>query len=115
MSLGYEAEFDALVSSLSPRPMLVYTLVEDDTFQATLNEIIRDLPSRYPNVAARRLGGDRGRRTRRILTDDTPSGLSEEGRRRLALFTVAALGEPPTIEGAGCVPPVFVDDSAIVL
>ncbi len=110
----FEAELDALVSSLSPRPMIVYTLVEDDTFQASLNEIIRDLPSRYSNVLLvdwAKIVADEPD----VLTDDTPSGLSEEGRRRLALFTVAALGEPPTIEGAGCVPPVFVDDSAIVL
>ena len=57
----YESELDALVASLSPRPLLLYTLVEDDTFQASLNEIIRDLPSRYPNVVHRRLGRDRGR------------------------------------------------------
>ncbi len=111
---AYEAELDALVSSLSPRPMLVYTLVEDDTFQATLNDVIRDLPSRYPNVLivdwAEIVAAEPD-----VLTADTPSGLSAEGRGRLALFTVAALGEPPTIEAAGCVPPVFVDDSAIVL
>lgn len=111
---AYEAELDALVSSLSPRPVLAYTLVEDDTFQVSLNEIVRDLPTRYPNVLvldwAEIVAAEPD-----VLSDETPSGLSDEGRRRLALFTVAALGEPPTIDGAGCVPPVFVDDSAIVL
>jgi hypothetical protein len=110
----YAIELDALVSSLSPRPMLVYTLVEDDTFQADLNTVIRDLPSRHPHVLivdwAEIVAAEPD-----VLTDDTPSGLSEEGRARLALFTVAELGEPPTIEAVGCVPPVFVDDSAIVL
>jgi len=110
----YEVELDALVASLSPRPMLLYTLVEDGTYQAALNVIIREVPERYPNVVlvdwAEIVAEEPD-----VLTADTPSGLSEEGRSRLALFTVAALGEPPVVDGAGCVPPVFVDDSAIVL
>lgn len=111
---AYRAELDALVRSLAPRPMLAFTLVEDDTFQADLNEIVRALPSAHPNVVVvdwARIAADE---PDEILAD-TPSGLSEEGRSRLALFTAAALGEPPTSEDAGCVPPVFTDDSAIVL
>jgi hypothetical protein len=112
---AFRDELDALLTELDPRPVLLYTIVEDDTFQADLNEIIRDMPRFHPNVvlldwAEIAVGDDT-----EIILADTPSGLSEEGRRRLALFTAAALGEPPTNTSAGCVPPVFVDDSAIVL
>lgn len=110
----FDAEFDALITSLSPRPVLVYTLVDDDTFKASLNQVIRALPGHFPNVVvvdwAEIVAAEPD-----ILTADTPSGLSDEGRGRLALFTAAAFGEPPTTDGAGCVPPVFIDDSAIVL
>lgn len=111
---SFRAELDALVDELDPRPVLLYTIVEDDTFQADLNDVIRDMPRFHPNVVildwAEIAAVDA-----EILLDETPSGLSVEGRRRLALFTAAALGEPPTSEAAGCVPPIFVDDSAIVL
>jgi hypothetical protein len=111
---GFRRELEALITSLSPRPILVDTLVEDDTFQAALNEIIRDLPRSHPNVVILDWAVIAAAEPD-VLLADTPSGLSDEGRNRLALFTVAALGEPPVTDGAGCVPPVFVDDSAIVL
>jgi hypothetical protein len=111
---AFRSELDALLAELDPRPVLLYTLVEDDTFQAGLNEVIRDMPRFHPHVVlldwAEIAAADA-----EVILADTPSGLSEEGRRRLALFTAAALGEPPTSEAAGCVPAVFVDDSAIVL
>lgn len=112
---AFRDELDALLTELDPRPVLLYTIVEDDTFQATLNEIIRGMPGFHPNVVlldwAEVAAGD----DRDVILADSPSGLSEEGRRRLALFTAAALGEPPMTEAPGCVPPMFVDDSAIVL
>lgn len=111
---SFGVELDALVTSLSPRPIIVYALAENDTFQSSLNNIIRELPRRHPNVVivdwAEIVAADPD-----VILADTPSGLSTEGRSRLAVFTAAALGEPPTTDGAGCVPPVFVDDSAIVL
>ena len=111
---AFRAEIETLLVELDPRPVLLYTLVEDDTFQAELNDVLRDLPRFHPRVVvldwAQIADADAD-----VILADTPSGLSEEGRRRLALFTAAALGEPPTSEAAGCVPPVFVDDSAIVL
>jgi len=111
---AFRAEFDALLVELDPRPVLLYTLVEDDTFQVELNDVIRDLTRFHPHVVlldwAEISTGEAD-----VILADTPSGLSEEGRRRLALFTAAALGEPPIADDAGCLTPVFVDDSAIVL
>jgi len=94
--------------------VLLYTLVEGDTFQADLNAVIRDMPRFHAHVVLLEWAQIAAEEADVIL-GDTPSGLSEEGLRRLALFTAAALGEPPTTEAAGCVPAVFVDDSAIVL
>lgn len=111
---AFRSELDALLVELDPRPVLLYTLVEDDTFQVDLNEVIRDMPRFHPHVVLLDWSQIAADDTEVILAA-TPSGLSDEGRRRLALFTAAALGEPPTTEAAGCVPPVFVDDSAIVL
>ena len=111
---GFRSELEALLVELDPRPVLLYTLVEDDTFQADLNQVIRDMPRFHANVVVLDWAQIAAAEADVILAD-TPSGLSEEGLRRLALFTAAALGEPPTAEAAGCVPPVFVDDSAIVL
>jgi hypothetical protein len=111
---AFRTELDALLVELDPRPVLLYTLVEDDTFQTELNTIIRDMPRFHPHVVLLDWAEIAAAEAEVILAD-TPSGLSEEGRRRLALFTAAALGEPPTTEAAGCVPAVFVDDSAIVL
>lgn len=111
---AFRAEFEALLVELEPRPVLIYTLVEDDTFQADLNDVIRDLARFHPQVVLldwARIAADEAE----VILADTPSGLSDEGRRRLALFTAATLGEPPETEAAGCVPAVFVDDSAIVL
>ncbi|MDW3213525.1 MAG: hypothetical protein R8G01_05990 [Ilumatobacteraceae bacterium] len=111
---AFRSELETLIAELDPRPVLLYTLVEDDTFQTDLNEVIRDLPRFHPNLVIldwAQIAADEAE----VILADSPSGLSEEGRRRLALFTAAALGEPPTTEAAGCVPPVFVDDSAIVL
>jgi hypothetical protein len=112
---GFRDELDALIDELDPRPVLLYTLAETDTYQSDLNEAIRDMPRFHPNVVILDWAEISAGADTEVILADTPSGLSEEGRRRLALFTAAALGEPPQREAPGCVPPVFVDDSAIVL
>lgn len=110
----FQTELNELIISLSPRPMIVYTLAETGADRAALNAIIRDLPRFYPNVVILDFAAVAAAEPDAVLAD-TPSGLSADGLGRLALQTAATLGEPPTVEGAGCVPPVFVDDSAIVL
>jgi hypothetical protein len=111
---GFEAELNDLVAALAPRPTLVYTLAEVDADRTAVNTIIRDLPRFHPNVVVLDFA-DVVADDPDVVLADTPSGLSEEGLGRLALHTAATLGEPPTTDNAGCVPPVFVDDSAIVL
>ena len=112
--VAYRLELDALLTALSPRPIILYTLAEDDTFQPDINEVLRAVPSTHPNVVvldwAEIVAAEPD-----VLLADTPSGLSEEGLGRLALFTVATLGEAPPGEAPGCLPPIFVDDSAIVI
>ena len=111
---AYRQNLEELIDAIEPRPTVLYTLVEDDTYQAGLNEIIRDLPRFHPNVVvvdwAEIVAAEPD-----VLAADTPSGLSDEGGRRLALFTAAAFGEAPTGAEPGCLDPFFVDDSAIVL
>lgn len=110
----FENDLTELVTAVSPRPTIVYTVYENDTYQASLNEIIRQLPRFFPNVVivdwAQIVAADPD-----VLVADTPSDLSDEGRGRLALFTAAALGQAPSGEPPGCVESVFTDDSAIVL
>ncbi len=111
---GFRDDLTELVTDVSPRPTIVYTVYEDDTFQESLNEIIRELPRFFPNVVvidwAQIVAAEPDK-----LVADTPSDLSDEGRARLALFTAAALGEAPSGATPGCVESVFTDDSAIVL
>lgn len=111
---AFEADLTDLLTAVSPRPTLVYTVYEDDTYQASLNEIIRELPRFFPNVViidwAQIVAAEPDK-----LVADTPSDLSDEGRARFALFTAAALGEAPAGETPGCVESVFTDDTAIVL
>lgn len=111
---AFQRDMEELIEAIEPRPTLVYTLVEDDTYQVDLNAIIRELPRFHPNVVvidwAEIVAAEPD-----VLVADTPSGLSDEGRSRLTLFTAAALGEPPDGVEPGCVEPFFVDDSAIVL
>jgi hypothetical protein len=111
---NFETELNDLIAALSPRPTLVYTLAEVTTDRAALNAIIRNLPRFHPNVVVLDFA-DVVDAEPDVVLADTPSGLSEEGLGRLALHTAATLGEAPTTDGAGCLPPVFVDDSAIVI
>lgn len=111
---AYRQDLEELIDAIEPRPTILYTLVEDDTNQEALNEIIRDLPRFHPNVVVVDWAEIVAAETD-VLTADTPSGLSDEGGRRLALFTAAALGEAPAGAEPGCLEPFFVDDSAIVL
>ncbi len=113
--VAFQTELDALLTELDPHPVLLYTIVEDDTYQSDLNQIIRDVPRFHPHVVVLDWAEIAAGEESEFIVAETPSGLSDEGRRRLALQTAAALGEPPTTEGAGCVSPVFTDDSAIVL
>jgi hypothetical protein len=49
-----------------------------------------------------------------LLVDGGPA-VTEDGSGRLVLYTAAALGEAPGGTLGECLPPVFTDDSAIVL
>ncbi|MEO6652338.1 MAG: hypothetical protein ABIP17_06750 [Ilumatobacteraceae bacterium] len=111
---AFRTDLTALVTAVSPRPTIVYTVDEDDTYQESLNEIIRELPRFFSNVVVidwAQIVRDEPD----VFVADTPSDLSDEGRARLALFTAAALGEAPSGAEPGCVESIFTDDSAIVL
>lgn len=111
---AFRAALDDLVASLGPRPVILYTVAEDDTFHADVNAAIRTVATDHANVLlldwAEIVAAEPD-----ALVADTPSGLSDEGLGRLALFTVATLGEAPVGDEPGCEPPFFVDDSAIVI
>ena len=111
---AFRIELDELLTSLSPRPIILYTVAEDDSFHAEINEVVRAVPDGHPNVIvldfAEIVAAEPD-----VLLAESPSGLSDEGLGRLALFTVATLGEAPPGDTPGCGEPFFVDDSAIVI
>ncbi len=111
---AYARQLEAVLDRLSPRPTIVYTLSEVTADAVAINEIIRELPRAHPNVvvvdwaAATEVDLD-------LLLKDGGPALTDEGSRRLVLFTAAALGKPLSGEAGECLPSPFTDDSAIVL
>lgn len=104
----------AVLDRLEPRPTLLYTVAEIDDDQVAANRVLREQATLRPNVIVIDWAAAAGEEPDLLLDDGGPSP-TEEGAGRLALFTVASLGEVPDAEQGECLEPVFADDSAIVL
>jgi hypothetical protein len=105
----FEAQYDALLRRLSPLPVVVYTVTEDEVDKAEVNDTIRTLANRYDNVIMVDWAEKSAAEPDQLLAADDLH-LSNLGRERLALFTVAALGKTTAGEPE-CLDPVFTDDS----
>ena len=105
----FGAKYDALLRRLSPLPVVVYTVTEDEVNKAEVNDEIRALAQEYDNVIVVDWAEKSAAEPDVLLADDGLH-LSNEGRGRLSLFTVAALGKT-TVGEPDCLDPVFTDDS----
>jgi hypothetical protein len=110
----FTRSLDELLRRLAPRPVVIYTVTETDAERAELNEMIRDRPRYHLNLVVIDWAEITAVDAEILLVDDGPL-LTEEGSRRLVLYTAAALREAPGEPPGDCLPSVFTDDSAIVL
>ena len=96
-----------LVDRVAPRPVFVYTLVDDRDGRAAVNDVIRALPETHPNVLVIEFAdaGDDGvdavNAAGRQLTDD--------GMKRFSIRSAAAIGEAPGDEEGACLPSQYQD------
>lgn len=110
--LAFRDAYNAVLERIAPRPVIIYTVTEVEPDRVALNDFIRSRPLFHPNIVVVDWAEITAADPDKLLTDDGLH-LSEEGRGRLGIFTVAALGEaPPTIGEPACLPTAFTDDSA---
>ncbi len=105
----FTAQYDALLRRLSPLPVVVYTVTEDEANKAAVNDAIRELADDYENVILVDWAETSAAAPDDLLNSDDLH-LTNLGRDRLALFSVAALGKTDVGEPE-CLDPVFTDDS----
>ena len=107
-------ELDVLLDTVTPRPVLLYTVSELEPGQDEINDVIRSRAEIYPNIVIVDWAEATAAEPDILLEDGGPDPTSE-GADRLALFMAAALGRPAGEPVGECLPPAFADDSAIVL
>ena len=107
-------QLERIIGRLSSRPVLLYTITQEDDAAAELNETIRAIGEERPNVVIVDWGAAVAFEQIVDLTgdDNLPN---EEGMGRIVLLTAAALGEPSSGGRGTCLEPRFTDDSAIVI
>lgn len=106
---AFAAQYDALLRRLTPRPVIMFTVTEDEVEKAEVNGVIRALAANYENVLVIDWAEISADAPEELLGSDDLH-LSNLGRERLSLFTVAALGKTTTGE-PDCLEPLFTDDS----
>ncbi len=110
----FERTLREILDRVAPRPTLLYTISGADRQRTEVNEVIREQASAFPSVIVVDWAAAAAAEPERLLDDGGPTP-TEEGSGRLVLFTAAALGDAPGGGEGECLPPVFTDDSAIVL
>lgn len=110
----FERTLDDLLDRLAPRPVILYTVAELGDDQVEINRLLRARDRSRPNVVIVDWAGPTSDDPELLLDDGGPYP-TDEGARRLALFTAAALGETPSGDPGECLDAVFTDDSAIVI
>jgi hypothetical protein len=106
----FATEYEAVLRRLSPLPVVVYTVTEDEAVKAELNDVIRTLVEEFDNVIMVDWAEKSAEEPDELLANDNLH-LSNVGRDRLSLFTVAALGKT-TVGEPDCLDPVFTAGSA---
>jgi hypothetical protein len=106
---AFATELDAVLERVSPRPTVLFTLLEVDDGRAAVNEVIRDRVETHPNVLIvefAEAGGDDV-----ALLDDEGLELTEDGMKRFSIRTAAAFGKAPGDDDGTCLPSDYVDDT----
>lgn len=103
----YESDLTRIVDSLAPRPTVLLTATVFRDTMKLVNESIRAVAAKYPNVAV--LDWSAASTQPGILNRDRIHPTAT-GRKVLVASVAAALGNAPTTPGA-CLPSRFTDDS----
>lgn len=105
------AEFGSALGELaervSPRPVLLYTLVDEGEDRAAVNDVIRAQPQSHPNVLVIEFAdaGDDGV----PVVDDSAQSLTEDGMKRFSIRTAATVGDAPGDGEGACLPSEYQD------
>jgi hypothetical protein len=104
----FGTELGDLVDRVAPRPVLVYTLVEQGhPGRAAINDLIRALPGSHPNVLVVEFAdaGDDGV----AVLDSDGKRLTDDGMKRFSIRTAAAVGDAPGGSDGACLPSQYQD------
>jgi hypothetical protein len=102
VAAAFAEGLDALIERIAPTPVVLFTLPVVDVGRAELNDIIRDRPNSYVNVAVidfAEKGGDADE-----VVDDAGLALTDDGNKRLSVITAAAVGKAPGDTEGECLP-----------
>src|SRR5215207_6466024 len=102
VAAGFAEALDGLIECIAPTPVVLFTLPVVEVGRAELNDIIKDRPASYLNVAVidfAEIGGDAAE-----VVDDAGLALTDDGNKRLSVISAAALGKAPGGAEGECLP-----------
>jgi hypothetical protein len=106
---AFTEDLDAIIERVSPRPTILFTLVEVDDGRAAVNDIIRSRRDAHPNVVVVEFA-DAGSDGVDVV-DPAGLELTDDGMKRFSVRTAAAIGKAPGAGDGECLPSDFIDDS----
>jgi hypothetical protein len=98
----FGTELSELIERVAPRPVVLYTLIDEGDDRAAVNGVIRAQPQSHPNVLVIEFadaGGDGV-----PIVDETGRSLTEDGMKRFSIRTAAAVGDAPGDGEGACLP-----------
>lgn len=106
---AFTEDLDAVIERVSPRPTILFTLVDADEGRAAVNEVIRSRGDANPNVLVVEFA-DAGADGVDVV-DRAGLQLTDDGMKRFSVRTAAAVGKAPGDSEGECLPSEFVDDT----
>jgi hypothetical protein len=103
----FGTELGELVERVAPRPVLLYTLVDESEDRAAVNDVIRAQPPSHPNVLVIEFA-DAGDDGVPVVTD-SGRALTDDGMKRFSIRTAAAVGDAPGDGDGACLPSEYED------
>jgi hypothetical protein len=104
----FGTELGDLIDRVAPRPVLLYTLVEEGhPGRSAINDLIRAQPGSHPNALVVEFAdaGDDGV----PVLDGDGRALTDDGMKRFSIRTAAAVGDAPGDEDGACLPSAYQD------
>ena len=98
----FGTELGELVERVAPRPVLLYTLVDEGEDRAAVNDVIRAQPQSHANALVIEFAdaGDDGV----PVVADSGRELTDDGMKRFSIRTAAIVGDAPGDGDGACLP-----------